>query len=94
MTQFADKAGILGTLWMDYRDDEDFADFINYNDIGLPLAFFIAEGMVQSTPLAEQFVNETFELFIAALEVTEEEVGEIDNLNDLLELAINKKKSK
>lgn len=94
MTQFADKCGILGQLWQDYRDDEDFKEFIEYNDLGLPLAFFIAEGMVHETPLAEQYVDETFDLFITAIDLTEEEIGELDNLNDVLDAALMKKKNK
>ena len=94
MTQFADKCGILGQLWSDYRDDEDFKEFIEYNDLGLPLAFFIAEGMVHETPLAEQYVDETFDLFITAIDLTEEEIGELDNLNDVLDAALMKKKNK
>lgn len=94
MTQFADKCGILGQLWADYRDDEDFKAFIDYNDLGLPLAYFIAEGMVHETPLAEQYVDETWNLFIQSIDLTEQEIGEIDNLNDLLDAALMKKNNK
>jgi hypothetical protein len=89
--EFPSKTGILGQFWIEFRDDETLADFIEYNDIGLPLAYFLAEGMVQPTPLAEQYVEETFALFLSALEVTEEEVSGIDNLNTLLQYAFNKK---
>ena len=44
MVDLADKAGVLAELWINYRDDEDFTDFIEYNDIGLPLAYFVARG--------------------------------------------------
>lgn len=94
MTQFADKCGILGQLWQEYRDDDNFTEFIEYNDLGLPLAFFIAEGLVHETPLAEQYVNETFDLFIAAIDLTEEEIGELDTLNLVLDAAIMKKENK
>ena len=88
---FADKCGILGQFWFEFRDDEELSSFIDYNDVGLPLAWFIATGVVEPRETAEDFVNETFNLFLAALEVTEEEIGEIDNLNDLLAFVDKKK---
>lgn len=84
---FSDKCGILGQFWFEYRDDDKLGEFISYNDVGLPLAWFIATGVVTPNPIAEDYVNETFNLFIAALNVTEDELGEVDNLNDLLAIA-------
>ncbi len=81
---FADKCGILGQFWFEFRQDEKLEDFIEYNDVGLPLAWFIATGVVQPLPMAEDYINETFNLFLAALEVTEEEVEEFDSLETLL----------
>jgi hypothetical protein len=72
-TIYSKRCDILSDLWMNYRDEEDFLDFIEYNDLGLPLAHFISEGIVSSAPMAEQYVNETWNLFIAALEI--EDVG-------------------
>jgi hypothetical protein len=87
----ADKCGILGQFWFEFRDDEELSSFIDYNDVGLPLAWFIATGVVEPLPTAEDFINETYNLFLAALDVTEEEIGEIDNLNDLLAFVDKKK---
>lgn len=89
---FSDKCGILGQFWFEYRDDEKLGDFISYNDIGLPLAWFIATGVVTPNPMAEDYVNETFDLFIAAMNITEEEIEGVDNLNDLLAIAETKDK--
>jgi hypothetical protein len=83
-TPFADKCGILGRFWIEYREDEELKTFLEYNDVGLPIAYFIAEGLVKETPLSEQYINETFDLLLAAIEVTEEEVDGIDNLDDLM----------
>ena len=84
MTDFSKKCEILADLWIEYRTDDEFKDFIEYNDIGLPLAWFISTGVVTSTPMAEDYVDETFDLFISALEVSENEVDQFTNLNDLL----------
>jgi hypothetical protein len=48
-------------------------DFITYNDLGLPIAFALAEDIVKSTPLAEAYINETWDLLLTALKV--EDVG-------------------
>ena len=81
---FADKCGILGRFWIEFREDEELKTFTEYNDVGLPVAYFIAEGLVKETPLSEQYINETFELLLNAIEVTEEEIEGIDNLDDLM----------
>lgn len=83
---FSDKCGILGQFWFEYRDDVKLEEFITYNDIGLPLAWFISTGVVVPNPIAEDYVNETFNLFLAALELTEEEIEGLDTLEELLEL--------
>ena len=42
---------------MEYRDDVEFKDFIEYNDLGLPLAYAIAEGIVEKTDIASNFIK-------------------------------------
>lgn len=81
MTGFSKQCEILSELWMDYRDDEQFEDFVVYNDLGLPLAYFIHEGVVKSTPQAEIYVGETFNLLVAALDADPEE--EYESLSEL-----------
>ena len=81
MTTFENKCIILSDIWLNYRNDEQFEDFIEYNDMGLPLAYAISEGIVKSTELAESFVNEAFDLLISAVDV--EDTG-FDSLDDLL----------
>ena len=75
---FKVKCSILNQLWSDYRYDEDFQDFVEYNDIGLPLASFIDEGLVDTTPRAEIYIGETFDLLIAALEIEEQEYDSLE----------------
>jgi hypothetical protein len=82
-TSITDKANILADLWLNYRQDEEFQDFVEYNDIGLPLAYVLSNNIVQMTPMAEQFVNETFELFLAGLGLDDDDVG-FQTLDDIL----------
>lgn len=80
-TPFSNKCSILGELWLSYRSEEDFEDFIDYNDLGLPIAYAIANEIVKSTDLAKAFVEETFDLLLVALGL-EDEVWE--NLDEML----------
>jgi hypothetical protein len=67
-TEFLAQCNILSELWMNYRNEVDFQDFIKYNDIGLPLAFVINEGIVgDPSEAAQSFVTEAFTIFVEAL---------------------------
>jgi hypothetical protein len=84
-TDYSAKARILSEVWMEYRNDEELKDFIEYNDLGLPLAYAIESGIIDSTPLAETFVCETFRLLLTGLGI-DEDYG-FDTLEDVFELA-------
>lgn len=78
--EFADKAGMLAQLWLEFKADKDFAAFIEYNDIGLPLAYCHANGLVSEvTDLGEQYITETFDMFFKLLDITEEEVDAMED---------------
>jgi len=81
-TTYSDKCLILADLWLNYRSDEQFKDFVEYNDLGLPLAYAIANSIVDNTEIAEKFVNETFDLLLAGLGI--EDTG-FEVLDDLLD---------
>jgi hypothetical protein len=66
-TTIDNKCNILAELWMDYRDDVNFDDFINYADLGLPLAYAISNEIVKLTPQAEKFITEAFDLLVASM---------------------------
>lgn len=85
-TTFENKCLILADLWLNYRNDDDFEDFIEYNDMGLPIAYALAEGIVKGTEFSSKFVEETFDLLIASLEI--EDTG-FDNLDELLSAGDN-----
>ena len=90
---FADKCGILGQFWYDFKNDETVKPFMEYNDAGMPLAWFIATGVVTPLPVAEEYINETFAMFLDAMEITEDDVIDVDNLDAVLAI-VEKKKSK
>ena len=77
---FENKITILAELWMNYRDDEDLQDFVEYNDLGLPLAYFLMNEIVLPTSQSELYINETYDLFIASLQVEDKEWESLDEL--------------
>jgi len=82
-TPFSSRCDILAELWIGYKGDQEFQDFIQYNDLGLPLAYAISTEIVAATAKSEMFINETFELLLAGLDLTDEG---FDSLEDLLGL--------
>lgn len=80
-TTFKNKCDILAELWIGYKQDVEFEDFIAYNDVGLPLSYLISTEIVEPTPKSEIFVNETFDLFLRAVGV--EDSG-FENLHDIM----------
>lgn len=79
-TPFSNRCDILAELWIAYKGDEDFSDFFEYNDLGLPIAYALSTDIVKTTPIAEGFVNETFELLLSALEVEDEGFESLDDI--------------
>lgn len=81
-TPFDVKASILAEIWMEYRFEKEFKDFVSYNDIGLPLAFLVSENLVDPSPLAKSMLEESFDLLLAALK-KDQDTG-YESLDDLL----------
>ena len=77
---FENKITILAELWMNYRDDEGLQDFVEYNDLGLPLAYFLTNEIVLPTPQSELYINETDDLLIASLAVEDRQWESLDEL--------------
>ena len=81
-TSFESKCSILSELWLNYREDRDFQDFVKYNDIALPLSFIIAEGIIDNPgEMAESFIDESFTLLLKAVGI--EDLG-FEALDDIL----------
>jgi len=86
MTDFSNKVKILAELWIGYRDDDEFADFCDYNDLGLPLAYLIDNGLATSSELGNKYINETFDLFLTIVGI-KEDTG-FEGLDELLDKSI------
>ncbi len=83
-TKFKKKCGILAEIWLNFRNEEEFIDFVTYNDLGLPLAYAIDAGIVEKTDKAKGFIEETFALLLAGMDI-EEDTG-FEDLDDILQV--------
>lgn len=68
-TDLASKCDILNDIWINHSDDELFDDFIEINDLGLPMAYFICNGIVEATPLAVEIIDLTFADLLELLDI-------------------------
>lgn len=83
-TDFVNKVSILGSLHSNYQDDEGMQDFMEFNDIGLPLAYLVSEKLATMTDEGARFVEETFDLLLDSLGI--EDVG-FEFLDEILAMA-------
>jgi len=90
-TPFSNQASILAELWMNHRQDEEFRDFIEYNDLGLPLAYAVAENVISVSDKAKLFIEETFDVFLAGLDIEDSGFDTLDEVLDMAEGVANSK---
>jgi hypothetical protein len=83
-TPYNIKYAILSDLWTQYKTDKDMADFFEYNDLGLPLSFAIEQKIVESTPIAQVYIEETFELLVESLGLDPDD--EFESIEEMFEL--------
>lgn len=83
MTDFQTQCAILSDLWLNYRDHEELEDFVEYNDLGLPLAYLIHTELAVATEQGIPYVEETFNLLCSALDLDME--AEYVSLNEMLD---------
>jgi len=83
-TTFSNKVEILTDLWLNQKNAEQFADFVEYNDLGLPLAYLIQNNKCVATDEGIRLVDETFDLLIELADI--EDTGFV-NLNEVFALA-------
>lgn len=88
MTDFTKVCEILGILYANYKEDEEFKDFIDFNDLGLPLAYFASERLCEVSDDGARYIMETWLLFLKGLGL--EDTGVWDNLEDVFESAEEK----
>lgn len=76
---------ILGEFWFEYNKEEAFAQFVSFNDIGLPLAYFVSNGIVEATAESDFYVKMTWEMFLDSLEVADTGFESLEQIFDLID---------
>ena len=88
MTDFATQCVILGELYEGYKEEKDFSAFIEFNDLGLPLAYLTSMGLiVEVSDDGRRYMADTFEMFLKSIKLTEDDIVEGMTLDEVLELA-------
>jgi hypothetical protein len=80
-TPIETRSDILADFWINYKSSDNFQEFIQYNDLGLPLAYAASAGLIKLTPESTGFVDETFDLLLEAIGIQDEG---FENLDDIL----------
>lgn len=84
MTNIEKQCEILANFYLNYKTDGSAKDFIEFNDIGLPLAFLTSEGLCTPTDQAIIYINETFNILLGSMGL--EDTG-FDSLEHILDTA-------
>lgn len=82
------RSKILSDLWLEHRNDPDFADLMEYCDIGFPLAYALAYGIITSNEQVDKFVNEAFDQFLETVEIEDEGYESLKEVFLQLDLAL------
>ena len=80
MTDFTNIREILGSLYANYKEDEDLKDFIEFNDLGLPLAYFVSEGLAEVSDDGARYITETWQLFLASMDIQDTGWDSLDQI--------------
>lgn len=74
---FLKKCQVLAEFWSKYKDNELLADIVNYNNLGLPLAFMHENNLCIATDEGIGYINDTFNYLVEIAESKEEHSDQI-----------------
>lgn len=84
-TDYSKKIDILHEVFFNHSNDKRFMEFAEINDLGLPLAHAIWDGIVESTPLAKELIEQTYAMLLDMF-VVKDDIG-FDSLEDIIQAA-------
>jgi len=87
MLDTREKAEIIFEFINDYRGDEAFEDFFNYNDLGVPMAVMIVNDLVILNEGGVRVIDETWESLCENLNEADPDY-DYESLNELIEKAV------
>jgi hypothetical protein len=83
VTNFESKCAILADLWINWKNDGALEDFVEYNDLGLPMAYLIHTELVTPNEEAFPYIGETFDLLVESLGLDPDQ--EYFSFNEMIE---------
>ncbi len=88
-TTFSSKCEILGSLWLWHKDtdNETWAEFFTWSDVGLPIAYFTWRGYISAKEEGKKTVEETWRVFCEMIEIDPE--AKYLDLNDAFDKSPN-----
>lgn len=90
-TGFSEKCSIMGALWVNYRqdlqDNDGWREFLDYADIGLPLAYILSTDVAKPNKESVRYINETWEVFCQLLDIDPE--YKYNNLSECFDASPN-----
>jgi hypothetical protein len=84
-TDFSNKVQILGEFYFTYRDDKDLQQFIEFNDLGLPLAYLASENLCDISEEGIQYIEETWNILMGSLNIEDMGFEDIEQMMDFVE---------
>lgn len=81
-TTLENKASILGELWTEHKHDEGFKNYMDYNDLGLPLAYAVSTGILEMNSQVQNYIEDSFSLL---LDILQKEDEGFEALSEILE---------
>lgn len=84
MTSIENKTQILHDLYIFYGGDEEFSDFVDVHDLGIPLAVLVLLGHAQATPSGVEWINSDFDALCEEIGV--DKYGDYDSLEEMFML--------
>jgi hypothetical protein len=85
MTEINNQIVILAQLYANHKEDKGFKDFVEYNDLGLPLAYLTSEGLASPTDDGIRYITETFEIFLGSLGLDDTGFTSLDEMLNTIE---------
>jgi hypothetical protein len=86
-TPFAERCEILSDFWTEHKGTDEFAEFIQYNDIGLPLAYAVCAEIVTVNNKTGLFIDDTWDLLMRQLGIEDTGFENIGDLYDAMDTA-------
>jgi len=80
-TPYTDRREILSELWLSYKNEEFFKEYIRENDLGLPLAFAKENNIIGvDTVETVNLINESFDNLLKLLDLDDDGWVTVDHM--------------